>query len=70
MKNPTGKQALMVFVVWLVAEILGFSAATDFFSTSPFKREYLAAGYFNIVTTVIVAVTLSNYFRQRKQAKN
>jgi hypothetical protein len=70
MRNPTRKQAIAVFLVWLTSEVLLFAAATDFFRESPFKKEFLGVNFLNFVTTVIVLVTVSNYFRQRKQAKN
>lgn len=64
-KNPTKRQALIVFIIWLIALFCVIINTTRFFSINPFIR----ANTFLLIATLVASMALlgvcRNYIRNK-----
>ncbi len=66
--HPTGKEALLIVAVWLIATLLSLSAESNLFRENPLKHPNLILSSLNIVTSLLMLVTIINYYRNKKKS--
>ncbi len=69
-QNPTKKQAIVVFSVWLFGITCSMLAQTNLFTKNPFKGPVFNLNFLNIISTMVMNVVVVNYIRNRRRAKN
>jgi len=66
-KHPTKKQLVLVCAAWFTSTGLSLSAATNFFTESPFTQPFGVMHFISLPVTVIVLATVANYIRNRRK---
>lgn len=67
LKNPTPKEAFLVFSVWLLSVVMTLAAASDLFTVNPLENVKIAVGSIHFLSTAITAVAVINFFRNRRR---
>ena len=65
--NPTKKQALYFFILWLAGIVLLMLSTTDFFTENPFKKENFGLVFLMFSFTISLVSVVSKYFKTKKQ---
>jgi len=66
LRNPSKKQVILVSVIWFVGFACNLLAYTNFFTELPTDNKYIIVHVLQLSATLITAVALFNYFRNRK----
>jgi hypothetical protein len=65
--NPTKKQVLYFFILWLIGVVLLLLVTTDLFTKNPFKRENFALGMLAFSSTISMLSVVSKYYKNKRQ---
>jgi hypothetical protein len=65
--NPTKKQVLYFFILWLAGIVLLLLATTDLFTESPFQRSNAGLGLIVFSSTISLVSVASKYYKTKRQ---